>query len=284
MVTMLLEESSDVEYSIVMPVHNQAEIIVDNIASALEHMGGSALFECIVIFDGCEDNSEDLVKTFFETNRQRYVRLARVVLIRQPTSIFETASDNMGFLLSRGKYIIEIQADMRIISHNFNEILATPCRIMKNVCGVSGRCCHAWKNGPGIGRLDASFGIPGKIPQDHKNKFFVANTCNRGPLLLDREKLVELGYLDQQNFYLDDSDHDFFARAHLLKGWICGYVPIDVYAPMNHGSNRKPRNAHNQQVLEYLRSRSNGGFLHQNDLINCDRIGVVDLSPYITYS
>jgi glycosyltransferase involved in cell wall biosynthesis len=271
---------SQIEYSIVMPVYNQERIIVENIRSAIEQMGGSSLFECILIFDGCDDGSEKRVKEFFETNASRYERLDRVILIHQPTPIFETACDNMGMVLSRGKYIIEVQADMKILTHNYNELLSLPCRLMKEVCGVSGRCCHSWYGRVGIGKLGADFGVPGMIPSEWQHKFFVADTCNRGPLLFDRAKLVELQYLDQQNFYLDDSDHDYFARAK-ERGWICGYVAIDVYAPIQDGSNRKPRNEENTRVLKMLKDRSNGGFLKSKRMEEAENIQVFDLSRYI---
>jgi len=63
-----------------------------------------------------------------------------------------------------------------------------------------------------------------------------------GPLLLDRSKLEELNYLDEINYFLDDSDHDLMARAFLEKKYICGYVPIDFYAPLNLGSSRNNNN------------------------------------------
>ena len=273
---------TDVGYSIVMPVHNQEEIIADNIASAIAAMAGPDAFECIMIFDGCEDNSEAVVKRWFEGRDLGvlYPRLDRVVLVHQSTSIFETAADNIGFVLSRGKYIIEIQADMKILTPGFNEILAAPCKVMPNVCGVSGRCCHAWSSSVGIGRLGMDFGVPGNIPDAHMKKFFVANTCNRGPLLLDRAKLADLGYLDQHNFYLEDSDHDYFARAYIQRGWMCGYTPIEVYAPMQHGSRRKPRNEENTRIHDFLKNRSNGGFFRANQHIlkNAEHINVYDLA------
>lgn len=273
----------DIEYSIVIPVYNQSAIIVDNIASALEHMGGTSLFECIVVFDGCEDDSEQKMIAFFNEHVRKYTRLDRVIVVHQPTSIFETAADNMGFLLSRGTYIVEIQADMKVLSYGFNEILAIPCKSFPNVCAVSGRCCHSWKGSVGLGHLGASFGTPGTIPETHRYKFFVADTCNRGPLLFDRAKLAELGYLDQQNFYLDNSDHDYMARARTERGWICGYVPIDVYANLQNGSNRKPRNAENCRIMNLLKKRSNGGFLAKHNMPNIRTITMFDISSMVTY-
>lgn len=277
--------SNGIEYSIVIPVYNQQQIIVDNVSSAIEMMGGKDAFEVIIICDGCDDGTELKVTDFFKNYASMYERLDRAVVVHQPTPIFETACDNMGFLLSRGNYVLEVQADMKVLTYNYNEILRMPFRLqhIPEVCGVSGRCCHAWRGSVGFGMLGADFGTPGLIPPNWKYKFFIADTCNRGPLLLDRKKLIELQYLDQQNFYLDDSDHDYFARARYLKGWICGYVPIDVYAPLQLGSNRKARNEENERVLKFLKKRSNGGYLKNNKLEDTKHIDVVDLTPYISY-
>ena len=71
-----------------------------------------------------------------------------------------------------------------------------------------------------------------------RDSFYVYETCNRGPLLIDRQKLMELGYLDEESYFLDNSDHDLMARAYLEKGYICGYMPIDFESPLRHGSTR----------------------------------------------
>ena len=72
----------------------------------------------------------------------------------------------------------------------------------------------------------------------NKNKCYVYDSCNRGPLLLDRKKLEELNFLNEDDYFLDNSDHDLMARAYLEKKYICGYVPIDFYAPLVLGSTR----------------------------------------------
>jgi hypothetical protein len=77
-----------------------------------------------------------------------------------------------------------------------------------------------------------------RTPLD-RDTFYVYETCNRGPLLLDRKKLEELDYLDEENYFLDDSDHDLMARAFLYKNYICGHVPIDYNSPMEDGSTRR---------------------------------------------
>lgn len=249
----------EIEYSIVTPVHNQAQVIERNMASVLANTAG--VYEYVVVCDGCEDDSERRVVDLLKNAPGPH----KATVISTPASIFETAADNLGFKASSGRYIIEIQADMEVLTPAYNRILAAPCEMLSAVCGVSGRCCHPWRAiGLGFGRLGADFASPDSVDPAHVGKFFVMNTCNRGPLLFVADKLRELGYLDEWNFHLDNSEHDFFARAFLQKGWICGYTPVRVSSPLADGSVRKPRNRANQEILEALRARSNGGFLKAN--------------------
>jgi GT2 family glycosyltransferase len=167
--------------------------------------------------------------------------------------LFETAADNVGFLVAKGQYFLEIQADMQIFDYGYNERLQRPFQINPSVVGMSGRCVYTMTNGIGIGKLGATIEKP-LDSNIQKNGYFVGETCNRGPLLLDAVKVRELGYLDERHFFLDDSDHDFFFRA-FQKGWVCGYVPVEVISILCHGSTRKSRDPLNKLIYQQLLSR-----------------------------
>lgn len=59
-----------------------------------------------------------------------------------------------------------------------------------------------------------------------------------------------MDYLNENEYFLDDSDHDLMARAYIEKKYICGYVPIDFESPLNNGSTRNNNNYNN--CKEYL--------------------------------
>jgi len=59
--------------------------------------------------------------------------------------------------------------------------------------------------------------------------------------LLHRGKLEELGFLNETDFFLDNSDHDLMARAFLEKQYMCGYVPIEFNSPIQDGSTRNTK-------------------------------------------
>ena len=180
-------------------------------------------------------------------------------IVKSTIPLFETSADNIGFRMSRGKYCLEIQADMEMTEKGFNNILKRGFQY-KNVIGVSGRCCHMLNEKKIIGRGGSDITKPydRSLKQDI---LYVNETVNRGPLLLDREKLIEMNYLDEENFYQENSDHDLFTRAWVEKGWICGYIPIDFDAPIENGSTRKPRDSINNYYLQEKRKKCIGGFL-----------------------
>jgi hypothetical protein len=243
-----------------MPVFNQEDIIVTNLQSIFTNTIGT--FELILIFDGCLDQSESKALTFLKSMKAE--QCFRILCYRAFPSIFETSSDNLGFKACRGQYWIEIQADMTIMTFGYNFLLSRPCRIWPEVFAVSGRCCHQWKNSKiGCGKLGANVEHALKLDFEHMNKFYTAETCNRGPLLFVGERLKALDYLDEKNFVLGDDDHDIMARAYTKYGWINGYVPIEVYSPLAKGSTRKPRDPLNSQILEKRRRESDGGFLQK---------------------
>jgi glycosyltransferase involved in cell wall biosynthesis len=244
------------EYSIVMPIHNQAAIIKRNLKSILKHT--VMPYELILILDACEDETEENVMSFCRGARAFF--LQRITVVRSVTPLFEASCDNIGFRLAQGRYLLEIQADMLMTEPDYNLTLTKPFLKYNELIGVSGRCCHSLDSKYIIGRGDHAINLSVEELGINRNWFYVHETCNRGPLLLDREKVAALGYLDEQNFVLDSSEHDLFMRAR-ERGWLCGYVPINFLSPAEDGSTRKPRNAINVEFLAMRRARSNGGYL-----------------------
>jgi glycosyltransferase involved in cell wall biosynthesis len=238
--------------SIVMPIHNQCDIISTNLDLILENTTES-LYEIIMILDSCSDVSESIVIQWISKVSSELI--TRILVLRSDEPLFETVADNIGFKLAKGPYWMEIQADMQILEKGYNMLLLKPFQQNENIIAISGRCCHGLTYNAGIGKLGES--IEYKLSSEiRRDGFYVAETCNRGPLLLKADKVKELRYLDQDHFFLDNSDHDLMARAYAYRGWICGYVAIEVVSILTQGSTRKPRNAKNQEVYNRLKQRS----------------------------
>jgi glycosyltransferase involved in cell wall biosynthesis len=243
--------SGDIIYSIVTPIYNQESIIVKNIKSFIEHTVDN--FEIILILDFCFDETEKLLIDFLDNYKCENNNLIQIKIFKNVDKpLFETKCDNIGFKNSEGKYCLEIQADMEMTEYGYNLILVKPFNQLNNVIAVSGRCAHSIFRAPfcGIGKLSETIEKSIDELNIDRNKFYSMDTCNRGPLLLDKKKLSELGYLDETKYFLDNSDHDLMIRAYLSKGYICGYVPIDFKAPLCDGSTRN-KNTYNKSI-EYI--------------------------------
>jgi glycosyltransferase involved in cell wall biosynthesis len=235
-------------FSLVMPIHNQGNIIYDVLMKVFLHTHG--LYDLFLILDGCTDNTRVQVMQAVQTVPRE---LCQLTVVSNPTGIFETSCDNLGFVNARGKYIVEIQADMQIQTSNYNVLLAIPLEIYPDMIAVSGRCCHTLTSPlMGMGKMNSTVETPHNLPFDKYNQVFLSHTVNRGPLVLRRSMVEELGYLDEATFVLGDDEHDLFYRAWSQKGWRTGFFPVEVYSPLAWGSTRKPRDPH---VQAYLNSR-----------------------------
>jgi hypothetical protein len=227
-------------YSIVTPIYNQESIIVKNIRSIIEKT--EDFFELILILDFCFDKTEEILLNYLDSLQGTRENLIQIRVFKNSEKpLFETKCDNLGFRASLGIYCLEIQADMEMTEQGYNLELEKPFKMFKNIIAVSGRCAHNLFTDLAIGKLGDD--IEQELDQDEitRGVFYSFETCSRGPLLLHRTKLEELGFLNEIDFFLDNSDHDLMARAFLEKQYICGYVPIEFKSPIQDGSTRSTK-------------------------------------------
>jgi glycosyltransferase involved in cell wall biosynthesis len=253
-------DERDVEFSIVVPVFNQENIIRKNLHSMMKCTEG--LIEIIVILDNCVDNTENEVLDLFKT--ETVDNLVRVIVVRQDTPVYETTADNIGFVLSSGKYLLEIQADIELTEPGYNRSMQRALIKYDDIAVVSGRLTHRFGIPHGVGKLGETNEKP-LPPELDRNKVYMWGTCVHSPFLMDHAKAKEIGYFDEQNIFLEGSCHDYCARCYYLKGWKNGYVPVEYLSPLKDGSCRKnlPDTVKhiNKIVMEARQARSNGGFL-----------------------
>lgn len=261
--------TQDPFFSIIIPIYNQEDIIINNLKSIIKNTTEKS-YEIILIIDSCSDNTENRIVDYISSVDfyDKSSLITNILILKSVIPLFETTADNLGFYCSRGNYCLEIQADMEIMEPGYNMKLLIPFFKNSQIIGMSGRCCHGFISHDGIGKLgkDITKSIH-DIGNIDKNCYYIYDTCNRGPLLLDKQKLQQLGYLDEVNYFLDNSDHDLFLRANLQKQWLCGYVPIEFNAHLQWGSTRKKRDKLNEDHYQYKRLSTNNsvnGFYNNN--------------------
>jgi hypothetical protein len=225
-----LNNVGDIEFSIVMTVFNQRHIICKHIEAVLRYTQGPS--ELILILDYCVDVSEEKILNFFKNHNDEYKNFKSVTIIKhEKFPIFEASCDNVGFMLSEGRFCLEIQGDQEMIEDGYNLQLARPFDVFENCIGVSGRCAHQRGGSDVAGAKCWDVEKSTSDSDFSRDIFYERETCNRGPLLLHRQKLKSLNFLDEKNFHQCNSEHDMFFRAYYYHKYICGHIAIDFNSP-----------------------------------------------------
>jgi glycosyltransferase involved in cell wall biosynthesis len=254
------------KFSLIIPIHNQEAFVTRQLESILANTIGQ--YEIITILDNCTDTSKERLLVGIETV-QIPSNLSSITVFENQAGMFETSADNLGFTKARGEILIEIQADMEILTNGYNLSLAYPLIIYSDLIAISGRCCHRInKNSLGfnVGKIGRKVESPHEILQHYENynAIFLSHTVNRGPLALAKEKIAELGYLDEFHYCLGEDDHDLFLRAWKAKNWRTGFIPIEFHSPLERGSTRKVRTPESEHALQQRKKRQADGYFSLN--------------------
>lgn len=258
-------------FTLVIPIHNQESFLKRQVESVFSHTLGS--FEIIFILDGCRDNSKAILLETVKVS-PKPEQLTSITIFENQDGMFETSADNLGFTKARGGVLVEIQADMEMLTLGYNLKLAAPLKIYPDLIAISGRCCHRINNnslGFNIGKLGQLVEQPHQALQhfENHNAVFLSHSVNRGPLALDKKKVATLGYLDELHYCLGNDDHDLFLRAWDQQGWRTGFVPIEFHSPLCRGSTRQGRTKSTKDALDQRKQRENMGYfsLHHKHAI-----------------
>ncbi len=72
----------------------------------------------------------------------------------------------------------------------------------------------------------------------NSGRIWYGETVMRGPLILDRDKYLELGGFNTEQFFLGNDDHDLNLRIRDY-GYKVGFTPIEFASPLTLGNSRK---------------------------------------------
>ena len=264
----------DARYTLVLPVFNQEKIIYDFIKNNDQY--ACLPYNLIAIFDCCSDNS--LVHFMAALQDLKSSLLVQVAIVVTAVPYFETACDNIGFLLSETDFIIETQPDLFMATKDYDRKLLDVLRNPKVSC-VSGRCGHALaelftypkiqgmlvRRAAKRARVGLFFGAQvethGLLVDDSLDVAYYCETVNRGPMAFRKSDLVQMDYFDQENFFLGSDEHDFNLRTWLTTGQLPAYLPLKISSKLEWGSTRKKRDPLNQFILERWNTRPNHSVL-----------------------
>ena len=83
----------------------------------------------------------------------------------------------------------------------------------------------------------------------------------------DECHLKFLNYLDEENFFLGNDDHDFNWRLYSQLSKFAAYVSVEQTSYKFQGSTRKQRLGINKKIYEYLLSHKTGSYDFKKFLI-----------------
>ena len=231
-----------IDFSINVTVFNKGFLIDKVLESIVNNTVGN--YEIVVVLDGCTDDSESVVHSFFKEHK----KVSHKILYAD--NVFETKANNIAAKASTGDYIIIVQDDMIINEHGWNTRLAKPTLEFSDTFAVTARTAHNWIYNENSKHIDLSENLSDcwcdiLIHTDHaergkidRNTFAVRDSVNRGPLLIKHDILESLEYFDEIYSPQELDDHDLCYRAYNELGMVCGCYWVDIISDHAWGGTR----------------------------------------------
>lgn len=228
-------------HSIILTVHNKEWLIGNVIDSIFNTTVGN--YELLIVIDGCTDNTESVVLEILKNKNINYK------LFFAP-NVFETKANNIGLKNASGDKVIIVQDDMIIKENGWNKRMQKPFDVFDDVFAVTSRTAHDWEFNPNTQHLGMKENLDDCwcdicIHTNHADRtnisrdtFAVRSSVNRGPLMINREDLKKLNYLDEEFSPQDMDDHDLMYRMHKELGKVCGCYWIDYESKDEWGGTR----------------------------------------------
>ena len=244
-----------------LTTHNKENMIKDVCYGIINNIS-ELTNEIIVVFDGCVDKTEEIVK---EVLSQTSVSVKYVYT----DDVFELRANNAGLKEVTSDYVILIQDDMIIKEKDFDKRMLKPFITFNDVFAVTSQTAHNNQIHKGtiitIDSADRRDGYP-------RDKFAVREIANRGPLMYDYKDLTELNFFDEYLAPNSYDDHDISYRAYKELGKVSGLYWVDYDSEPSWGTGRQKNqtihsNAHhrNSRIIVERHSDVLGGLIKNED-------------------
>lgn len=251
----------DKTISCLLTTHNK-ENMIESVCYGIINNISELTKEIIVVFDGCVDKTEEIVKSIL-------IDLTIKIKYVYTDDVFELKANNSGFKEVTSDYVILIQDDMIIKEKDFDKRMLKPFITFDDVFAVTSQTAHNNKISGGsvvtIDSADRREGYP-------RNKFAVREIANRGPLMYDYKDLIKLNFYDEYLSPNSFDDHDISYRAYKELGKVSGLYWIDYDSDPSWGTGRQKNqtihsNAHhrNSRIIVERHSDVLGGLIKSED-------------------
>lgn len=229
--------------SIILTVHNKGELLHTEILPSLKKNTDWSTTELIIVLDGCTDNSKEIVMDFCH----RYNHEIKISVVATP-NLYETRANNHGAILvdNNSRFLIFVQDDCSITEKNWNLRLLEPFHHFKDVFAVSGNMAHNWELNPNSVGRNAEGWCDLLNHTQHANKnntergiFAIRDSCNRGPLAINKKDFFDLGMFDLAIDKQDMDDHLLMYDAKKKLNKVCGFYGVDFISKPEWGGTRE---------------------------------------------
>lgn len=219
----ITQQSLYPKISVTLPIFNKEKTIIPLLECLDRACTAYKNVELHIFFDGCIDQSEALVREFFDTHP------GYEVSFENTPDIFEVKTNNLGLKKSTGKYAVILEDDIFIYDDQiFFEAVSfleknSHCVILGGLAGVNFYPLGT-KNLSGQGQISMTenevyWRQDAETDPKYKNQIFEVDACMRGPLFIRKDFLEQHGYLDEAYvpLYNDDMDLCFRAKSKGFK-------------------------------------------------------------------
>jgi hypothetical protein len=229
--------------SIILTIYNK-EFLIKRVLDSIIKNKSPLVKELIIIFDSCTDKSEEYTKEILDSVKDIDI------IYKYENEAYEIKCNNIGLKTSSCSHSMIIQDDMIIDEQDFDSRMLKPF-MFKDVFAVTSRMAHNdnyfekkffWNSHIGFDPYSKYF-----LPSP-RNIFGIRDVCNRGPFLVDNEKIQKLGYLDLAFWPQSLDEHDICLKAWKNYKWVSGSYWIKWKSKEEWGGTRQ--NAEKYQWLE----------------------------------
>lgn len=207
------------EYSIVIPIYNEEDnikLLAEGIVNAMDSISES--YEVILVDDGSDDRSNELLKELCAANRK-----FTTIVFQQNCG--QTAAFDAGFKKARGKIVITLDADLQYDPMDIS-LLLPKLGEYDVVCGYRKKRADSW-----VKRISS------KIANFARNRLSGENVRDTGCSLKAFKKEC------LQNLKLYEGMHRFFPTLLKMEGYKITEVPVSHF-PRKYGVSKY--NIHNR--------------------------------------
>lgn len=188
--------------SIIIPVHNCAEYLVQSVDSVLNQSFED--FELIVIDDGSTDSTEDVIKRYSKENRIRYIRYSQQKGLSH--------ARNQGVKHSRGDIVAFLDGDDMFYKYKLDRQIKVFSQNKKNLISYTNEVYFRDDQSKGI--MSTRYHFSGDI-------FYFIKKCNfiHISTVMARRELM-LQYMFDENLPSHE-DWELFLRIAYSGIWFC---------------------------------------------------------------